>query len=373
MGKIMKLALSILVLFHGLIHFMGFARAFAIGNTAEFTKELSKPIGLLWLLTGLLFIMLAILLFLKKEGWPVYAILAVIVSQLLIFTVWSDAKYGTIVNIIILISAIIAFGTERFESSYKKDVISAMENTSGNDQLITEKDLEPLPVVVKKYLRYVGVVGKPKVYNVKIRFEGEMRDKGKDWFPFTSEQYNFFDAPSRFFFMKAKVKGLPTNGYHRYVKEGARMCIKLISLFPVVDIGSPILFPTETVTFFSDLCLFAPSALIDERIRWETIDELSVKATFITSGISISAVLYFNEKHQLVNYVSNDRYSISEMKAFPFSTPASNYENINGYHLPTYGEAIWHYPDGDFIYGKFNVQGIAYNVSNKKYVEDANE
>lgn len=369
----MKLAVSVLAVLHGLIHFVGFAKAFAIGNTAEFTRELSKPIGLLWLLTGLLFIFSAILLFFKRKGWPSFVMLAVIVSQLLIFTVWSHAKYGTIANIIILISAIIAFGTERFENRYKKDVIAALENTSGTDQLVKEKDIEHLPLVVKKYLRYVGVVGKPKVVNVRIRFEGEMRDKGKDWFPFTSEQYNFFDSPTRLFFMKAKVKGLSTNGYHRYLKEGASMHIKLISLFPVVDIDTPELFPTETVTFFNDLCLFAPAALIDERIAWETLDELSVKATLTTNNISISAILYFNHGGQLINFVSNDRYSISEMETFPFSTPASNYENINGYCLPTYGEAIWHYRDGDFVYGKFNVMNIEYNTSNKNLSKDENE
>jgi len=61
-------------------------------------------------------------------------------------------------------------------------------------------------------------------------FEGEMRDKGKDWFRFTSEQYNFFDSPTRLFFMKAKVSGLPTHGYHSYKENRARMLIKLLSL-----------------------------------------------------------------------------------------------------------------------------------------------
>ncbi len=264
----MKIVVAIVVLIHGLVHFIGFARAFAMGNTAEFAKELSKPIGLLWLLTGLLFIISAIMLLLKKEAWPVFAIIAVIVSQLLILTVWSEAKYGTLANIIILIAAIIAFETERFEKAYKKDVLSQIKPTALADEPVTEKDLEPLPKVVQKYLRYARVVGKPKVYNVKIEFEGEMRDRGKDWFGFTSEQYNFFDSPTRLFFMRAKIKGLPTYGYHRYLKEGARMKIKLLSLFPVVDLEKPELFPTETVTFFNDMCLFAPAALIDDRISW---------------------------------------------------------------------------------------------------------
>ncbi len=362
----MKVVLILLIFLHGLIHFMGFFRAFAMRNMAEFTKELSKPVGLIWLLTGLLFITSAIMILLKREGWPIIAILAVIVSQFLILTVWSDAKYGTLANIIILIAASISFATERFEKAYQEDVRTAMASTEIVDEPVMEKDLEPLPAVVQKYLRYVGAVGKPKVYNVKIEFEGEMRDRGKDWFKFTSEQYNFFDAPTRLFFMKAKVKKLPANGYHKYTTDGAFMRIKLLSLFPVISNDKPELFPTETVTFFNDLCLFGPAALIDDRIHWKAIDGQSVRATFTTNTTSISAILQFNTKGQLVNFVSNDRYSVGEMKAFPFSTPASAYRNINGYNLPTYGEAIWHYPDGEFVYGKFNVKSIQYNVEDLK-------
>ena len=39
---------------------------------------------------------------------------------------------------------------------------------------------------------------------MKIVFDGEMRDKGKDYFKFNSVQYNFFEDPTRLFFMKIK-------------------------------------------------------------------------------------------------------------------------------------------------------------------------
>ena len=340
----MRVVLIILIVLHGLLHFMGFANAYAIGNMAEFAKELPKPIGLLWLFTGLLFIASAVMILIKRKGWAIWGILAVIVSQLLILTVWSDAKYGTLANIVILIAAIITLGTD----------------------LVSERDLKPLPPLVQEYLRYVGVVGKPKVFNIRIIFEGRMREKGKDWFNFTSTQYNSINPSTRFFFMKAKVKGLPTYGYHRYKNGEASMQIKLLSLLPVVDIDKPELFKTETVTFFNDLCLFAPGALIDKRISWKILDNLSVKATLTTNNTRISAILYFNEKGQLVNFISEDRMAIGEMKTFPFSTPAGNFQNINGFNLPTYGEGTWHYPDGEFVYGKFNVKHIEYNITKFK-------
>lgn len=358
----MKYIFGFLLLVHGLIHLMGFVKGFQLAEISQLTQSISKPMGVLWLFATILFLFSFFLFLFKKEWWFFLVIGAVIISQILIIIYWKEAKFATVANIIILIPAIIGFATYNFENTYKKEISNSISITNFTEDIITQKDIDSLPPIIQKYLNYVGILGKPKVHNVKIIFVGVMRDRGKDWFSFTSEQYNFFDSTTRLFFMKAKVKGLPTNGYHAYKKEAATMLIKVLSLFTVVDIKEETMYLTETVTFFNDLCLFAPSCLIDKRIKWEAIDDVSIKATFTNNETSITAILYFNKKGQLVNFISNDRYSVSEMKTFPFSTPVKNYENSNGYNLPTYGEAIWNYPDGEFVYGKFNLKRIEYNV-----------
>src|SRR5680860_946202 len=107
----MRIVLPLILLLHGIIHFMGFAKAFDYGNMTQFTKEISKPMGLLWLLTGLLFMVSTVLNIMEKDTWPILAIIAVLVSQILIFIAWKDAKFGTIANIIILVAAIIGFAS----------------------------------------------------------------------------------------------------------------------------------------------------------------------------------------------------------------------------------------------------------------------
>ena len=358
----MKLIFASFLAIHGLIHLMGFAKAFGYGNITQLTQEVPKSLGTLWLLTALFFVGCAVQVFLKKEGWALLAVGASVMSQILILTAWEDAKFGTLANIFVALAVLMVLGARHFEQSYREDVLSAMGTSVAMDVPITEKDLESLPFPVQNYLRYVDVVGKPQVQNFKINFEGQMRNRDKDWFHFASEQYNFFADPARFFFMKAKVNRIPTCGYHAYTKGTAGMRIKLLSLFPIVTVDSPKMFATETVTFLNDLCLFAPARLIDERIVWQTMDERSAKATFVTGDTRVSATLHFNEIGQLVNFVSLDRSSVPEMKTFPFSTPVKEYRNINGYNLPTYGETIWHYPDGEFVYGKFYLKSIAYNL-----------
>jgi hypothetical protein len=356
----LKYLLALIIVLHGLIHFIGFVKAFNYGNINQITKEISKPSGLLWLITGLLFAIATIFFLLKKEGWMLFGLAAVIISQILIFTVWQDAKFGTIANIIILAAIILNYGSYRFEKGYQTDVNENRQRSNTlKTEILTESDLLPLPDPVQRYIRYAGVINRPKVKNIRIVFEGQMREKGKDFFPFTCEQYNFFDEPTRLFFMKAKIKGITVPGYHRYTNGTATMDIRLFGLFSVVKREGQDMDKAETVTLFNDMCLMAPASLIDKRITWLAIDSNSAKGTFTNHEITISAILYFNEIGQLVDFISSDR----DVNSYPFSTPVSNYQNKNGINIMTYGEAIWHYPDGKFVYGKFNLKEVEYNLS----------
>lgn len=356
--------LSFLLIAHGVIHLLGFVKAYGLANVTAIKSNLSKGAGLLWLLTGLLLMVTALLLFTGMERWWITAIIAVLLSQLLIFTVWKEAKFGTIGNVIILIAALLSMGSQLFENGFKKDVQERLQSSPpASTETMTEADLQDLPDPVQRYLKYAGVLHRPKVRNARIVFDGEMRGKGKEYFPFTSVQYNFFDDPARLFFMQATMSGLSVYGYHRYAAGTATMTIRLFGIYPVLYKKGDTMNKAETVTLFNDMCLLAPATLIDKRISWTTLDKNMVKGTFTNGRITVSAVLYFREDGQLVNFVSGDRTDVSVMKQYPWSTPVSNYKLMNGINVMTYGEAIWHYPDGQFTYGKFNLRSIAYNVA----------
>ncbi|MEP1096594.1 MAG: DUF6544 family protein [Cyclobacteriaceae bacterium] len=363
-----KYLFALLLALHGTIHLMGFIKAFSLANMDRHLKlNISKPVGIAWLLIGLLFFCLVFLYVTQVKGWFYIAFVGALLSQILIFIFWSDAKAATLVNLVIASIALVGYANDNFENRYRQDVGNNIIHTeTAVDDLVTWDDLAHLPEPVKKYLEYVDVVGKPKVTNVKITFKGQMRKKEGSWFQFTSEQHNFLERPARLFFMKSKVMGLPAYGYHKYEQNSASMTIKLMSLFDVVSAESDALFKAETVTYFNDMCIFAPSALIDQRIKWRTINDTSVEATYSNQGVNIKATLHFNNTGQLTNFVSDDRYEITDMKQYRFSTPVSDYKNINGYNLASYGEAIWHYPDENFVYGKFHTQDIEYNVTDAK-------
>jgi len=48
-------------------------------------------------------------------------------------------------------------------------------------------------------------------------------------------------------------------------------------------------------------------------------------------------------------------------KKVRWSTPLKNYKEINGFMVPTEGEAIWHLPSGDFCYVKVKLVELEFN------------
>ena len=257
------------------------------------------------------------------------------------------------------------------KKKYQKAVLESLERTKDiKTEILQEEDIQHLPAIVQKYLRYVGVIGKEKVINFRAEFKGGIRSGPTDEFmKLKSTQYNFIDKPTRLFYIVAKKKGIPAIGIHLYRNEQAIFQIKIAGLIKVVDAKGKEMNQGETVTVFNDMCFIAPATLIHKNISWETVDPLTVNAKFTNGAISIGATLYFNDKGELINFISNDRFETIDGKSYknyPWITPAAGYIDMNGYRLVSSAKLIYRRPDGDFCYGEFELVNIEYNCKELK-------
>lgn len=91
-----------LLLIHGLVHIMGFAKAFGYGDIKNLSGSVSQPAGMLWFSAFLLFMIALALFIFHRESWRWITIIAVLLSQVLVISVWKDAWAGTIVNVLII-------------------------------------------------------------------------------------------------------------------------------------------------------------------------------------------------------------------------------------------------------------------------------
>ena len=238
---------------------------------------------------------------------------------------------------------------------------------AGPEEILTKNDITHLPFPVRKYIKYSGAIGKSKPQNVCITFDAKMVSKpGAAPMNATSEQYNFFGSFTRLFLMKASKLLIPFRAGHVYCNETATFVVRVANLFNVVDVKGEDLTTAETVTLLNDMCIFVPGNLYDKRLTWKEIDSLSCAVTIENGKYKVSAILYFNEKGELTNFVSDDRYALQDdgtMKKVRWSTPVKDYKEIDGRRIPTYGETIWNYPEGDFTYGTFRLKSIIYNTT----------
>lgn len=285
-----------------------------------------------------------------------------------------DKKYVLMIILLLVaaVAAILIYQSQGLKRTYKSDVLRDLSRFKASENtILTESDIKHLPAPVQKYLTYIGAVGREKVQNFRAVFDGEFKlDINRDWVKIKAEQYNVIDSNlTRMFYITGSMSGIPIIGLHTYNNEQARMLIKLAGLITVADSKGPEARISDTTTLFNDMCFLAPATLIDDRIKWETADALTAKGTLDNSGCKVTAMLYFNEKGELVNFISDDRYCTAmdgASRKARWSTPISNYKEINGMKLPTYGEAIWHFPEGDFCYARFNVKESDFNIQSFK-------
>lgn len=350
----MVTAFATLLVVHGLIHLLGTAKGFGWGG--------------LWLVSALLFLATAACLFLWPRGWWAVGAFAVAVSMLVIATSWADAKAGALVNGVVLIGVAFGFlsqGPFSLRSEYERDIRTQLAAPGGPAPL-TEADLAHLPVPVQRYLRAAGVVGQPRVRTVRVRMHGRIRGgRGDRWRPFAAEQYNSIDPPARLFYLNASMLGIPVQGYHRYVGAAASMRVKAAALVPVVSAGGAEMTQSETVTLFNDMCIMAPAALIDPAIAWESVDDRTARARFAHAGYTVGAELSFNDRDELTNFVSDDRFQTPSDGTRPrrlrWSTPVSGYRAYGRVRLPSGGDGRWHEPEGDYAYIELTIDDVRYN------------
>ena len=367
----MRQVLVIVMVVHGLLHFIGVAKAFGLAELPQLTQSISRTQGLVWLLAGLSLLGSALLLASSSRLWWALGGAAVLMSQAVIIASWTDAKWGTVANVVVLMGVVYGFASQgpfSFRAQYDR-AVSARAAERAQPPVVTEADLEPLPEPVRRYLRSVGAVGQPRVHHFTARWQGRIRAGPDDpWMSFTAEQYNVVDEPSRFFLMDARRGALPVDVLHVFENGRASMHVRLLSLVRIVHAEGPQMTRAETVTLFNDLCLLAPAALIDAAIEWEPIDRSSVRGRYTAGPNTVSAVLSFNQEGELVDFVSDDRLAAStdggELTPQRWSTPVREYRRFGSRRASGRGEGWWHPVDGE-PYAYIHVELLDLEVNNR--------
>ena len=263
--------------------------------------------------------------------------------------------------------ASLAARCDSFEARHAATVQAALQARPLAPALrLEEGDLVHLPPPVQWYIRRSGAMGRPKVQNFRLEFDAQLWARpGAAPMTCLSVQQNFIAQPARFFFLQTRMFGLPVQVLHAYADGQASFQVRAARLVSLVDQAGERLSRAETVTVLNDLAIFAPGALIDRRLEWAPAGDRTAAVAFSNGRHRVTATLTFNERDELVNFVSDDRPAFvdGQYRPYRWSTPLEGHRDLDGLHLPAVGSTIYAYPEGDFTYGRFVLRSIAYDVT----------
>lgn len=349
-----------------MIHLFGFLKAFGISEFSAITQPISKTYGIIWFLTSILFITSAISFLVHREFWWAIGIIAVVLSQVLIIAYWQDAKFGTVLNLIIAASAIIGYSTYSFKEKVKDERVKMSENLVGQEENILSKQMiSNLPTVVQTWLLNSGAVGKEQVYSVHLEQEAQMLMKPDQtgWSEAKAEQYFTIEPPAFNWSLNMKMNVvLNVVGRDKFENGRGEMIVKLFSLFPIANAKNNSKIDQATLQRYLAEIVWFPSAAARPYITWEAIDESSARATMNYGGTKGSGVFYFDSKGDFRKFVAIRFKDAQDAEPTEWTVSASKIEERNGIRIPVELKADWKLETGDWTWLKLKISDIEYNL-----------
>lgn len=228
---------------------------------------------------------------------------------------------------------------------------------------VTETELAALPETVKRYLRFMRVVGRPRVTSFCCRFTGRFRTSPHQrWQPCEAWSYLNGPAVARIFHMRMRLHGVvPIRVRDTYVRGRGRMRGRIFDLIPVVDGTGPEMDTGELVTYLNDAILLAPSVLLGPQTRWDAVDDTSFDVTLTDRARRVTARVVVDEHGAPLDFSTTDRFCRDPDRPHQgltrarWCTPVEDWRRVEGHRLPTRAQAVWHLPAGPFAYADFQV------------------
>jgi hypothetical protein len=225
-----------------------------------------------------------------------------------------------------------------------------------DEEVVTEDALAGLPEPARRYLRFMAVVGRPRVGAFRARFEGRFRlRQDRPWMGSRAWQYNSRVGPTRLYRMRLDIAGLlPMTGWDTYVDGRGRMRGRVLGVLPVADAEGDEMDLGELVTYLDDALLLAPSMLLGPETAWHPVDGASFDVDLTDRGRTVRARVVVDGRGAPTDISTGDRTAMlpgGPVRA-RWSTPVEAWTVIDGRPRPTGASAVWHLPDGPYTYAR---------------------
>jgi len=362
----MRIVFSVILSLHALIHLMGFLKAYEVITVDTISQPIPRAYGIVWLLAFLLFA-LTLLLFLRHvDYWWISAFVGVLISQFLILIYWNDAKYGSLINLFVLVWTIVGYMSINFGRMVYEERHEMLQlSKNAIPQLVTHDAIAHLPEPVGRWLTVSGVVGRPVVNNVYLEQQAMMRLKPeqKDWHSATANQLFTLNPPSFNWSVELQMgAGMEVVGRDKLENGEGEMLIKLFSTIPLAnEKRNPKIDQASLQRFLAEIVWF-PWGALSPYISWSAIDANSAMATLEFEGTTGNGIFHFAENGEFEKFTALRYMDKGDHQPTPWVVVAKESKQINGIRVPVDLSAVWQLEDQDWTWLKLMVTDIQYDI-----------
>jgi hypothetical protein len=248
------------------------------------------------------------------------------------------------------------FLKERFQLIERNKVHAA--------ETITEERITALPDPLKKHLRVCGFINMPVPVNAVVYWRESWLKMSPDraWVKLHTMQFNSVKPIGRVVYMK--TLSMPVAARDLYRDGYGEMNVKLLNLSKVAFDNSKEVAQSALISTFCEFMLI-PGYLLLDQVKWEQIDDVSVRGTLVDNGIEVTGIFYFDKDGLFTRFETSDRYFTvgkNSYRKVRFSVVADSYQSQGDILIAEKVKVIWHLPAGDFAYYKGTIDIIEFNV-----------
>ena len=366
-----RIVFTVVLAVHAAIHLIGFSAEWKLIANEKFvsrvhvmfTEGTSKIIGTLWLIACVLLLLATLAYYTQKTWFWIPASAGLILSQTLIVIYWQDAKWGTIVNVVMLILIILSIGSLRFKKLASTEIANLINIASDDRYEITEDMLTELPGVVQTWLRNAHIIGSYMPSSVYVRQKGSMRTSvDSEWLPFDAEQTFTIDPPG--FVWTANIHTrfmIDIVGRDKFENGKGNMLIKAASLLPIANSSGKEIDQGTMIRYLAELAWF-PQAALSDYLDWEEIDPRHARVVMNYRDVSVSGIYTFNDNGMPIGFEAQ-RYGEfnGKFSTETWSVKTTAFAYFDGLPIGNASEVTWKLREGDFTWLKLTLTEVAYD------------
>jgi len=363
-----RFVISALMAIHAVIHLIGFVKKQEPASDetsgpkqiARFSERRIHHMRALWLMACILLLTATYFYFQHHAWFWLPATVGMVLSQLLIVLHWSEAKWGTWLNLIVLLAVIFSLANLRFQSMIDQEIDQLHHSAAPVVHHISAEQLSALPPVVQKWLTQTQVPGRDFSNTTHVVQHGIMRTSQQgQWMPFEAEQYFTLDPPA--FVWSANIQAnafVDIAGRDKWQDCNGSMRIKAASLLPIANSSGTEIDQGSMIRYMAELIWF-PHGAASPLFTWEQTDTDKARITMTCHAKVASGLYTFNADGLPIRFEAQ-RWGEFEgaFRKETWSVAITHYKHFNGISMPDKSEVTWKLKEGDFTWLKLEVVEI---------------